>query len=404
MSNITYHYRALDKQGGDIVGVLDAVNEKDVYNKLTARGLSPYEVTAKREKTANPFSQFRRVRSKDSSRYLRQLAILLSANVTVLDALTTLSKSRAHPLLAENTRKVISDLRAGKKLSASLEERLPQLPVYVFRLADLGEATGSLAKTLSDAADRMEYEERIRADIKSALTYPLFLMLVGGTIIILMFIFVVPRFATLLGPNIEKAPWISRTVIEFGLWMQTNVFGAFAMVVLSVVAGIMLFRSERVKIGARKMLEKMPLAGSLIMKSEIGGWCRTVGVAIDNKAQLIDALRLGETGTRSQDFRNNLEQVRRRVRAGRPLEEALAEAIPDFDPIVYDLIRTGRNAGALGEMLIFAAGQFEQETKERTKQLTALAEPIAIVGIAMVVAAVVISIVLAMTSLYDFDF
>jgi len=403
MATQTYQYRALDGRGGEVSGVLEASNEKDAFNKLSAKNLSPYELKIKVEKTDIWFFKTKLSR-EDLNRYLRQLATLLSANVTVMEALTTLSRSKANPLIAERSQQILSDLRAGKKLSASIEARLPELPNYVFRLSDLGEATGSLASALSDAADRMEYEQQVRSDVRSAMTYPAFLMGIGSIIVLLMFVFVVPRFATLLGDDFSNAPWLSRTVINAGLWMKTNLVILTGFLAALVISGVGAGRNEVFRMKFRSFAEALPLVGSMLKKTELAGWCRTVGIAILNKAQLVEALHLGEMGVQSLVFRGQLERARAMVRAGRPLEEALVEADPDFDAMILDLIRTGRNSGSLGEMLSFSADLYEKEAREKTGQVTALAEPMAIVGIALVVGVIVISIVLAMTSVYDFDF
>ncbi len=405
MASVTYTYRAIDPQGGDVSGAVQATDEKDAYAKLAARGLSPYEFRARTDDfDLGKYFRTRNIAGKDLSRYLRQFSTLLTANVTIIEALSTMARSRAHPLLAERTKAMISELRAGKKLSESFEKNLPEFPAYVFRLADLGEATGSLAKALSDAADRMEYELAVEADVKSALTYPMFLFFFGGLIVVAMFTFVVPRFATLLGDQLSDAPAISRATIGFGLWMQQNAGLALAGAALAAAGIAALFRNKRFQEWLRLNLESLPVVGTLLTKTDLGGWCRTVGVALLNKAQLVDALLLGENGARSPRLKRGLEQVRKQVRAGRPLEEALGDAAPEFDDIVLDLIRTGRNAGALGDMLVFAAKMYEDDAKERTKRMTALAEPMAISGIAVIVGGIVISIVLAMTSLYTIDF
>jgi len=106
----------------------------------------------------------RRVRPRDMARYVRQMATLLSAGVTLLEALGSLSRSNAHPRLAEASKAIRKDLRAGARLSSAMGTHLPQLPRYVPRLAELGEATGQSAKALTDAADRMEYEDEMPCD------------------------------------------------------------------------------------------------------------------------------------------------------------------------------------------------------------------------------------------------
>ncbi len=402
MASLTFSYRALDAQGAQVAGVLVASDRKAAIDQLSGRGLAPFELKEKASRAGVQWRR-RRITPKDLERYIRQLATLLSANVGVLETLTTLSQSSAHPLLAERTSALKRDLRAGQPLSQGMAEHLPELPAYVFRLCELGEATGSLSKALTDAADRMEQEQTMRAEIRSALTYPTFLATVGGGIVLLMFFFVVPRFAALLGDNIDKAPWMSRVVISTGVWLQTNALLA-GVVALVAIAGIAyVFRNDAVREAARTQLEKMPVIGRFLREADTGAWARTVGVALTNKAQLVDALRLGESGAASADFRRALEQVRRDVRAGRPLEEALHEACDGIDPVVIDLVRTGRSAGALGDMLLFAANIFEKDARERAKKLTALTEPAAIVLISIIVGVIVLSIVMAMMSLYQFD-
>lgn len=403
MATAQFKYKALDRQGNEVAGQIAAGDKKRAFELLSERGLSPFDVSPSGGASALPKLRRRSLTKKDLSRYIRQLATLLSANISVLDALTTLSQSGAHEVLARRAQTVKRDLRAGRDLSDALEKHIPELPDYVFRLAELGEATGALSKSLNDAADRMEYEVAMQAEIRSALTYPTFLASVGGGIVILMFVFVVPRFAALLGDNISQAPWLSRQVIGFGVWMQTNWWLALFVVAAAIGAIIAAQRNEKVRDAVQTQLSRAPLIGPFLRQAEVGSWARTVGIALNNKARLVDALRLGEAGAGLAVFRRNLEAVRRDVRAGRPMEEALQEAQRDVDPMVIDLIRTGRSSGTLGEMMTFAADIFEKDARERAKRLTALTEPIAILIIASIVGLIVISIVMAMTSLYQFD-
>ncbi len=403
MATAQFKYKALDRQGNEVAGVIAAGDKKRAFELLNERGLAPFDVSPSGAGAGLPKLRRRSLTKKDLARYIRQLATLLHANVSVLDALTTLSQSGAHEVLARRAQAVKRDLRAGRDLSDALEKHIPELPEYVFRLAELGEATGALSKALNDAADRMEYEVSMQAEIRSALTYPTFLAFVGGGIVVLMFVFVVPRFAALLGDNIMQAPWLSRQVIGFGVWMQTNWWLALIVVAAAIAAIVAAQRNPKIRDAVQAQLSRTPLVGPFLRQAEVGSWARTVGIALNNKARLVDALRLGEAGARLAVFRRNLEAVRRDVRAGRPMEDALQEAQRDVDPMIIDLIRTGRSSGTLGEMLTFAADIFEKDARERAKRLTALTEPIAILIIAAIVGLIVISIVMAMTSLYQFE-
>ncbi len=403
MANAQFKYKALDRQGNEVAGVIVAGDKKRAFELLNDRGLSPFNVSRSGPGSGLPKLRQQKPAKKDLARHVRQLATLLKANVSVLDALTTLSQSGAHEVLAKRSQAIKRDLRAGLDLSDALEKHIPELPEYVFRLAELGEATGALSNSLNDAADRMEYEVTMQAEVRSALTYPTFLAVVGGGIVALMFVFVVPRFASLLGANIDQAPWLSRQVIGFGMWMQSN-WWLLLILVAAVIAGVVAAqRDAKIRETVRAQLLRTPLIGSFLHQAEIGAWARTVGIALNNKARLVDALRLGEAGAGAGAFRRNLEAVRRDVRAGRPMEDALQEAQRNVDPMIIDLIRTGRSSGTLGEMLTFAADIFEKEARDRAKRLTALTEPIAILIIAAIVGLIVVSIVMAMTSLYQFE-
>lgn len=399
----SFRYKAIDKGGRSLSGSVTADSEKAAFEALAGRGLSPYELKAEQDRAQKrPFLFKTRIKSRDLSRYMRQLSTLLAAGVPLADALDTLSRSAALPALAERTKLLKRELRAGSRLSFALEKHFGDLPDFVIKLAELGEATGALAAALSDAADRMERDEALRSEIQSALTYPIFLASIGTAIVLLMFVFVVPRFDALLGDNREGVPAISRAVIGIGVALRENWPQLIAIFAAAGVAGALLWRNKSVQKFIRAQIEAAPLIGRFLIDADIGNWCRTVGVALKNKAHLIVALELGESGCRSDSLRANLGVLRREVRAGRPLDEVLAEVESRVDPMVIDLIRTGRNAGALAEMLLFAAEIFEKSARERSKRLTALMEPAAILLISLIVGTIVISIVLAMTSLYDF--
>ncbi len=396
-----FKYKALDRNGVTVRGELEALSETEAFETLQRRRLEAFEVGLKPEST-ELFGSARRVKPRDLARYVRQLATLLSAGVTLLEALGSLSRSNAHPKLAQASKDIRKDLRAGARLSAAMGEHLPQLPRYVPRLAELGEATGQSAKALSDAAERMEYEDQMRSEITTALAYPMFLAVVGGVITFLMFLFIVPRFDQMLAGNRDSLPMMSKIVIGAGVGLKNNLFSVLLVFAILIGGGVFISKSDSLRANLRSWLERLPVVGPVLVQSDLGGWARTMGIALDNGADLLTALQLGEYGLRSGRLRAGMRVVRSEIRAGRNIDEVLEENIPDFDPLTIDLVRTGRASGGLSDMLLFVGKTQEAETKELTKRLSTLAEPIAIMLIAGIVGTIVISIVMAMTSLYDF--
>ena len=397
----TFRYKALDRNGESVRGKIEASGEAIAYEKLQTRGYDVFELKAESTKSVTK-RRTGKAKRKDMARYIRQLATLLGAGVNLLDALKSLSRSNAHPALAKASDLIRRDLRAGQRLSTAMEKHLPHLPRYVPRLAELGESTGQSAKALNDAAERMEFEDAMRDEIRTALSYPAFLASVGSVIVLLMFLFVVPRFGKLIGDKSDNLPMISKLVIGAGTGLREHMLGVFGGVGLVVVLAIIIIRNEKTRQFVGRILENMPFVGPLLIQAELGGWARTVGLALDNGADLMSSLKLGLFGLKSARLKNLFEQSHIDIRAGKNIDEVLNEHIPDFDPLAIDLIRTGRSSGGLAKMLLFIGETQEKEAQTLAKRLAALAEPIAILLIAGIVGTIVISIVLAMTSLYDF--
>jgi len=396
-----YKYKAFDQSSNSIQGVIDASSEETAYKKLSIRNLNVFLLKEQTENFSFNFSK--KVRDRDLARYITQLATLLGAGVGLLEALDSLSKSKVHVALAKASSNIRTDLRAGGKLSETITQHLPNIPDYVPQLVELGEVTGQSAKVLMDAAERMEYEYNNRNEIKTALSYPIFLAVSGIAIVLLLFVFVVPRFESILGANRDSLPLISKIVMNTSS-VVTKQFPIFLLLLAIIVGGsVLLIKNKNIRQHMATSLERFWIVGHALVQSDLGGWARTVGIALDNKADLLSALRLGMAGVRSNRIRSGMLTTYNDIRAGRDIDEVLSENIPDFDPLTIDLIRTGRTSGKLAEMLLFVGQMQEKETREQLKRITALIEPMAILLISFIIGTIVIGIVLAMTSLYDFE-
>ncbi len=393
----SFTYTALDSEGRDVRGQVDAIDRNKAFSELKARGLSPLSV--KQKVKGSSFTALRRITTKDQAMMVRQLAVLLSAGVTLIDAMKSLANGSSHPILAERAAKVVANLRAGERFPQNLAQEFPTLPAYVAQMAELGETTGRLGPALTEAADQLDYDQEIASQVRSALTYPIFLVVAGSSIIALMFLFVVPRFAELLSQSNAEIPLISRVVIEFSLWFKENLLLAILGLIAIAVTVWLLLRNSRG--GFSGLVERVPLIRKYQAVSTLARWCRTLGGALEHGAGLLPAMELAERSVSAPKLRTGLALARQSVRSGDALDEAIARNMPDFDSVAIDMIRTGRTSGQLSEMLLFAADIYRRETQERTKRLTALVEPIAIVSISLAVGTIVISIVLAMTSLYE---
>lgn len=395
----TFTFRALNKDGSEVSGRQDAPSEKAAFDDLKNRGLYPVSIVL--EKPPRRFFGTRKLTRKDLSQTVRQLATLLSAGVPLLTAVESLVKSNAHPELSQRATKVMQHLRSGETLPSALEKYYPELPIYVTKLAELGDATGKTADTLTDAADRMAAEDKLNSDLRSAMTYPAILALVGSGIILMMFLFVIPRFGALIDESGAEIAPISKAVIGAGVWLSSNWLLALGVAVGLVFLMRLVFQQYSSQLGG--MMRRMPGVGGLLTRADMTTWCRTMGIALTNGAPLLTALDLASGAVQSSQFSAQLAGVKRSVKTGTELDQAFANSVQQADPMLMDLLNTGVRSATLDKMMVLAADIYEEELQSLMKRLTSIAEPVAILLLSLIVGGLVISIVMAMTSLYQFD-
>ena len=393
-----FDYKGLDGSGNEVDGRVTATDRIDAIKQLEHQSISPFKLEI-RQTSKREFERSK-ARPKDRQRFMRQLAVLLRAGMPLLDAFEVVVEDEICKDLAEQAEAVRRALRSGSRLSASIVEHMTELPEYAPRLIELGEATGDLPKALNDIAAQMEQDLRAAAEVRNALAYPSFLAVMGVFAILFIFLFVVPRFANLIGDNRDQLPGLSRIVIETGLFMRGHMVEMAVMAAIAIAGLYLLLRQPAVRAAFVELAFKMPVVGGFLRSADTARWARISGTALDGGAGLLDALALAEMTQSSSSRRQNLVETRRAIRSGEAIEVAL-RAQTDFDPVTINIIRTGRMSSSLGEMMLFLAEMYETEAKDRAKQLTSIAEPMAIAFIASVIGVIVISLVMAMSSLYD---
>lgn len=394
-----YVYKAIGADGVEVEGRVSGASEADAIRQLEAQRIAPYRIQLDSNLSARKF-QKQRASFKDRQRFMRQLSTLLRAGVPLLEGFRTVTETEPCRDLYSQASKVASDLRAGGRLSLAMQSHFDRLPPYAVRLIELGEATGSLPERLVEIADQMAQEQTARDELRNALSYPAFLAIAGVAAVFFIFLFVVPRFAGLVDSSRAQIPLISQVVLSAGVGMRDHLWAVLTVIVSAVLIIVLILRTPRFRDGALALAYRMPVLGSFLRSAETARWARICGVALGAGAPITDALILAENSVWSARRRRGLSDARRAVRAGEPLDVAL-KAHTDMDAMTVNLVRTGRMSGEMAEMLDFAATGLENEARNQAKRLSAIAEPLAVMVIAGVIGVVVVSLVLAMTSLYE---
>jgi general secretion pathway protein F len=401
-----FRYEAVNVQGATIEGRLDAANEQDALLKLAEQALTPLSLDsldAPQSSAGNaskPASMLglgasTKISATEQILMVRELATLLRAGIPLADAVDSLASARAGTAAGEALRRAYRALNAGEPFVKALAESKIDFPPYVTQLAATGEMTGKLANALNDAAKQLEYDDRVRQEMRNALTYPVVLVVAGLSAVLFIFLSVVPRFANFVkGARGADIPEISRWVINFGVFLKAH----WLWFLLAAIAAALLFAlSVRDRAGRTRWLNRLaavPLIGGWLTEAETGRWATTLGALLGNRVPIIAALELSAGGLRFPKMRDRVDLVIRDVRGGSTLADA-ASRYALVGATGVNLIRVGEKSGELAAT-VTTLGELSMDAgRNRMKRFLAIIEPAAILIIGAVIAFIMVAIMLA---------
>lgn len=394
-----FNFQALNAQGALLEGSLSAEDERAAARSLDKRGLSVVALAPEGAGPARPVARQRKLRQRDVVVAFYELATMLQSGVALAEAVSSQTRSAHHPRLLAAFESISTGLRRGQSFSDALAAVTLPLPPYFMTLVRAGEQAGLLAQSLADGVRQMEYDLEVRNEVRQALTYPAVLVVAGLGAVVMMFTFVVPRFATLLERDAEL-PWLAWAVLNGGMFAHNNILWLLAVL---VIAGAVLAHGlSRPEQRARwhERLERLPVIGPWRVESETASWAKVLATLLGNRVPLLDALGLALASVRSPRRRAHLDEAARAVRAGTPLADALEEQAA-LTATGYNLIRVGERSGELPAMLRSLAKLCENSGRTRMKQFLALLEPLAILVIGSMIGVIMVGIILAITSAND---
>ena len=395
---LTFQYEAAGRDGRMVKGLIGAADEAVAMRRLAADGLTVVRI--KPAAAAKAEGRERGLRTGERVLVLRQMALMLEAGVSLLEALDTVAQGMQARKGKRQFQAAIGALRRGDSLGDALEEHVPGFPDYVYAMARVGEASGRIADVLKEAAEQMAYEDRLQRDFANAMTYPGFLAFAGVAAIGFIFTQVVPRFATMIGDDRENIPAMSRWVLETGEFANANlgVVGIGALLLVGAIFFIVTNKAFRER--AYTVAHGLPVVGDVIQAREIASWARLTAFALNNGVPLLSAAALARAAVPIGPFRQGLDLLDSDLRAGMTLDASLGTHTK-LEAMDLSLLRAGQRSGAIGVMVGFMADNYEARLRDRMKRMTALLEPMAIGIISIVVGFVALSLVLALSSVYE---
>lgn len=392
-----FHYQAIDPQGRPVSGQLSAAGEREAARLLRQMELTPVEIT-QAGRAAAPLQRVKRASNKDKALVIRELATLLHAGISLAEAVESIGQTHTDSAIGAAFSHIHGKLRGGESFSGGLKSARLEWPDFLFQLVAAGEHTGKLAQALESAASQMEYEQRIRGEMRNALIYPSILVFSGIAATLLIFIVVVPKFAGLLKNSRAQIPDISIWVLTAGLFVKEHLLwiglGALAL----VMAAATLLANPALRTRLLQMLSRAPVLGAWLIETEIGRWAAMLGTLLENRVPILKAMELAQDGMRLTTVRYGLQQALREVRGGKKIADALTGGHM-LNVTGLNLIRVGERSGELPKMLRTLAALHETAGQERLRRFLILLEPVAILTIGIIIGTIMVAIMLAITSL-----
>lgn len=393
-----FHYQATDGKNAVVKGVLTVADEKEAMSQLQKRGLLVFQLKEAPAARSIRFSQPKRAGRDALLVVLQELATLLDAGVTLADGVENVARGYAESPLGVAFTKIYGQLRGGVAFSTALIDADLRLPNYVVELCKAGESTGKLAGSLRAAAEQLEMEQNFQREARNALIYPLVLVVSGFLATLLVFVFVVPKFANILTNPKADIPMLSVWVLATGMWLTKNKLLLGTLLAGGAGAAYLLLRQEKTQQNLWNWAANLPLIGSWIMHTEMARWSSMFSVLLLNHVSILEALGHAQNALRGDAWRHKASLILTDVRGGKTLAESL-QLHQFIDATGVNLVRVGERSGALGKTTASLAAMHRTHSQQQMRQFLILLEPVTILLVSVVLGGIMISVMLAITSL-----
>lgn len=404
-----FQYRAADQAGKIIEGVMEAEVEQSVVSRLHEMGCIPLRIALPGDGVGSsaplrvPLLHRRKISQQQLLQFTQELSTLLAAGLPLDRSLSILGGLIEEKDFSAVLKTTLEAVRAGKSLAASMGEHPEIFPKLYVNMIRAGEAGGIMESVLRYLAEYLESSQALKEDVKSALIYPMILATAAGLSLIILFIYVIPRFSVIFKDVGKALPWITKVVIGFSQALTQYGWIALLLIILAAVGGLYYVRTPEGKAETDSLLLRVWLLGDLIRKFETARFARTLSALLKGGVPLLDALGTVQGVVGNRLLARALGQVQLRVREGKGMARPLGES-GLFPPLALNMIAVGEETGKLDAMLAEVAGYYDQEVKRTTKRLTALLEPALILGMGLIIGVVVVSMLMAIFSINDLPF
>ncbi len=383
-----FEWEGKDRNGKQVRGETRAAGENQVKSALRRQGITPTKIKKRR------MGSGKSIKPKDMAIFTRQLATMMKAGVPLLQAFDIVGRGNPNPSVT----KLLSDIRSDVETGTSLSSAFRKYPLYFdnlyCNLVEAGETAGILDQLLDRLAVYMEKTEAMKSKIKSALMYPITVLIVAFVVVSVIMIFVIPSFKQVFTSFGGELPAPTLFIIAL-----SEVFISYWYLIFGGIGGGIYFflqawkRNKKMQSFMDRVLLKMPIFGVLVDKSCIARWTRTLSTMFAAGVPLVEALDSVGGAAGNVVYENATTKIQQEVSTGTALTQAMTNANL-FPSMVLQMCAIGEESGSIDHMLSKAADFYESEVDDMVAGISSLMEPIIIVVLGTVIGGIVVAMYL----------
>ncbi len=396
-----FQYRIITPEGKEVKGSMESKTVEQVTAFLKNQNNVVISVNEANilQKDLN-FTIFQsKVSARDFSIFCRQFVSIISAGVSIINALEMMTESTENKTLKKALAGVYEDVSKGESVTTAMKKR-KAFPSMLCNMVEAGEASGSLEIAFTRMAVQFEKDERLRQAVKKAMVYPMVLLVLMIGIFFLMLLWVIPTFMGMFRELDAEMPAFTQAIIDLSEFFQQY----WWLVLLVGIGGLVLFKWYSSTPGGRYFLGgiklRIPVMGVLQQKTECARLGRTLCTLLGAGVPLVEAVEITARSMDNVRYKKAMMDAQDQIMRGRTLSQPLKSSRL-FPPMVVHMVSIGEETGDIESMLENIANYYEDDVQVMTDQLMAMMEPMIIVVMAVVVGAMVIAILQPMMTLYE---
>ncbi len=395
-----YKCKIIDNIGTHKTIYVDASDSANLKAKIKNENSVLVSYSLVKEKKVNTFfAVSSKVKRTELITFFRQFAVMIKASIPISASLNALKKQGYSKAFKKVLDEVYLDVQSGVLLSEAFAKHKKVFPDFFTKMVAIGEVTGSLDTVLANMADYYENDRKVRNKVKSAMTYPIILLVLILAVLIFITMVILPQFESMINELGGDVPKITKVVMGISLYMKNNFVKVFGITALVIIALVLIFKKTKKGRYAWDYLKlHLPLIGTVNKYLVTSRFSKAFIILLNSGMNMSDCLdnllKMLDNQVFKQKFKYSVEEVKR----GRRIAQSMGN-IKLFPPMLIEMIDVGEKSGNIEEVLKSTSAYFDECVEQSISKATAALEPIMIVLLGGVVAIVILSVLLPMISL-----